>query len=193
MLGKYSLNSTEIYCCHFFLSGKQTFFIEHVSIILVIMIFWGQEIKYRENALPGVWAYWLCKERANLLSINGVTLERNQTMRFIRAHCLSALSRTQSWSQKALHGNVFRMVMTILNHPWWPGASSWPSVQQDPSPWPKAANHWPGTQSGVNQQQCWAKLRAMRSMTDSSLGRLSHSPSFSRVKEFRVLEIGWFP
>lgn len=130
-----------------FLSGKQTVFIEHVSFC-----------HYRHDAFLGIGDQIENTRNLNLLALQGDGQPSLYTWSQVREqrdpsssepHCLSELSRTQSWSQKAIHGIGCQRVSYACDDEclWWPGGSSWPPSQKDPSPWPEAANHWPGTQS----------------------------------------------
>ena len=163
---------------------------------LVMMLFLGRVIEYRANTLPKVWVYWLCTERANLLSISGWRW-RGSTPQLIRAHCPPALSRTRSWvperhSWKRMPKGQLSMWSWPLSAPsmvtWGPLLATNPTRPQ-PLSGPK--NREP--REPPKPVAVLGQLRATWSVNDSGLGRLYHSPSSSGVREFRVPEIGWFP
>ena len=173
-------------------------FIKHIVVITVMMLFWDkwsnpEKICYQEFEFTGS----AMKGPDLLLSMkSGWRGSRPQSM---RTFCPPALSKTQplvpeshlwKWMPE---GQLSVWQWPLWNHPQWPGASSWPLTQQEPSPWLKLKTTDQEPRELSYPAAVLSPLRATWSVNHSGSGRSYHFPSSSRVREFRVPEIGWFP
>lgn len=124
---------------------------------------------------------------------------RESRLQFIGAAALRHLAGRHPGSQKAIHGSGCQRLSDpsgddqSMNHPWWLGPPYGHRLNKTPVPgWrlktiDQAPREAPSRAAMPGQAQNHSEYDWFESW------RSYPSPSFSRVREFRVPEHGWFP